>query len=156
MDISWRHFLPHSGLPVISTINCLTLDVIRWETNALKSFNGRRQKKKNIYLALNCLRCLLSHIHHQLLFFYGTRALCGIAVFRLKKIYRIIVFCCVQWAVLLMDIYVRFFFWNRKTPTNILPVVSVSGVFIERLSFLMSVTCTRVDLTSRYFRPNYL
>lgn len=119
MDISWRHFLPHSGLPVISTINCLTLDVIRWETNALKSFNGRRPKKKKkyIYLALNCLRCLLSHIHHQLICFSMVHVLCvALQFFDWRKfivlLYSVVFSEQCYWWISMWD----FFFETEKPP----------------------------------------
>lgn len=52
-------------------------------------------------------------------------------------------------------IYVRIIFKTEKNKLKASCFCSVSGAFIERLSFLMSVTRTKVDLTSPCFRPNY-
>lgn len=114
-------------------------------------------KKNFFYLALNCLRCLLSSIHHQLIcFFYVTRAFVWHCRFPIEENCRIILnLLCTVSIASNGYIYVRIIFKTEKNKLKASCFCSVSGAFIERLSFLMSVTRTKVDLTSPCFRPNY-
>lgn len=82
-------------------------------------------KKFFFYLALNCLRCLLSSIHHQLIcFFYITRAFVWHCRFPIEENCRIILnlLCAVSIASN-GYIYVRLFLKQKKT--NLKPLVSV-------------------------------